>query len=449
MNARKPEQPNSSNATQEEAVSIDNSNATQDNTFSKNNSPSGSFANFFKENCTREQLQGHVILGINTLFFSLWHVFAKFALNKFNPVVFTWFRSSLTWLFILPVMIIVDRNYSFNLSNETIRTQSTELQLVEDNDQQKDVLNTAPQDNTSTNNNPNTPILQEDTSNRSFQNSISSSSCLLFLNFIKSQFVKRVPSRKPFVLLLFSGILLVCVNNLLFAIGLALTDAVIASIIGLSASIFTSLIALVLKTEKQSLLKYIGIAVSILGATITTLLNSYTSNSSNTGTGSILGNLSFNWKYLLGIFLFLVNNFAWALSFSLQKKCMSIECGSVPLTTVTFWSFFLGCLFLTVPFLYYVLFEFSANILNISIYAWAAVFYSGTVAGALGFLFQNYGSAKLGPTLVAIYNTVRPFTNSVFSYFILKTEINYLIFIGAGIIITGVIITSVARAKYG
>jgi len=60
---------------------------------------------------------------------------------------------------------------------------------------------------------------------------------------------------------------------------------------------------------------------------------------------------------------------------------------------------------------------------------------------------QSFSAKRLVPTVVVVYGTLMPFTNSILAYIILGTSVNFLIFIGGIVIIVGVIVVSYARYK--
>jgi len=162
-----------------------NTNADADVEFNgkKPTSTSSSVRNILTQYCTPRMLIGHLLLIIAQVFFTFWQTLGKFALYKFHPVVFTWFRCFITCVGLLPIMLLVDRKFAFNNNKSTTSSNG----------------------------------------------SVSSSKLWQFL-------LRKVPlptsqqNRRVFVKLFACGVLLVLVNNVGFAIGLSLTDPVIGSI---------------------------------------------------------------------------------------------------------------------------------------------------------------------------------------------------------------------------
>lgn len=116
---------------------------------------------------------------------------------------------------------------------------------------------------------------------------------------------------------------------------------------------------------------------------------------------------------------------------NVQKKLLV---SGIPVFTLTFWNFFFGS---TVAGILSVIWIKDFNPFQVSWKAWGALLYAGIPAGTGSFLFQTYSTQRLVPTVVVVYGTLMPFTNSILAYFILGTTIHYLIFTGAVLIIAG------------
>jgi len=321
---------------------------------------------FFKRNCNAWQFLGHGAFILGTIFFSVWQILGKYALTVFHPVVFTFIRCGMTAVLIMPLMVLVDKDFTF---------YPGEIDSI----------------------------------------------------FLQSKF----PNFKDTLLFAVCGFLQVVANNVGFALGLYLTDPVVAAIISQSLTVFTTIIALILKVDKPGFIKFIGIGLALIGSVAIILLNNW----------SAASGFAFSWTKVIGVCCFLFNNAAYALCIVIQKRIMS---RGVPVITITFWSFTLGTLMLALvaPFFAYYSMDWS----KITLEAWGATAYSAVFGGAVGFLLLNFGTKVIGPTVV-VYSSVMPFLNSVLSYFILNTTINYFIFICAVIIIAGVMLVIISNIK--
>jgi drug/metabolite transporter (DMT)-like permease len=98
-------------------------------------------------------------------------------------------------------------------------------------------------------------------SQRTHNNNNASSFCSQspLIRLIQSKF----PDRNNFWLLALCGILLM-LNQILFIIGLSLTDATIASVTQPFAAIFTCVLAILMKQKPESALKIIGVIIAVI-----------------------------------------------------------------------------------------------------------------------------------------------------------------------------------------
>jgi len=413
-------------------------------TISDNYKNNSNLLHRIKAFCSRngDQLVGHCAAALSMFLFAWWQIFAKYSLSEFNPYIFTLIRCSIIWLVLLPMMLVVDRNYSFRSSSSSSSsttipssTSSTPSTFSSSSASSPTAL---PSASSSVSLNKNEEEVTENGEIPPQKHQPTS----IGTKFI-ALFTSKIPGRNQFLLLCITSVLFVCINNMLFVIGLQLTDPVVASIIGQTSTIYVCIIAIVLKNEGYHWLKFAGIAFSVVGAVATIVLNNW-----NTGSGSYF---EFSWSKLIGIGCFLGNNFAYAVCINIQKRLMT---SGVPVLTVTFWTFFCGTFALLIPLPVFAYFKYDSieelffwRQNSISLYSWLGLLYAGTFGGAFAFAVTSVSSKRLGPTITVIYGCVLPFFLSILSHFVLHTAINYFIFIGAVIIIAGVLMVSIARYR--
>ncbi|KAL9642358.1 hypothetical protein ABK040_007356 [Willaertia magna] len=337
------------------------------------------------------QFVPHICL-IGTLFtFAGYCVLTPHALKMIHPTIFTTIRNSLIALILLPISLILDKNYSFRSQNN--------LQFYGKNN---------------------------------------------VIQFI----VKKIPKWKLMKELGICGIVFT-LNQVTFTIGLSMTNATIAGILQPLIPVMVCILSILLKREKWSAIKVVGVFIAVSGAIAMLFItsqfkrqkdNNYVLldlNNCLTKNNIIPSSLSF----FIGTLFLIANGFLVSTYLLLLKKLLEKK---IPPTTVTFWSCTLGSFVLILFSLFYLP---SFNINKIDKATIIGILYSGTIHGTISFLLSSIASKFTTPTVVAIYNTLCPIVSTAMAFIVLNERVSPYVAIGAVLIIGGVTMVIYSRWK--
>lgn len=233
--------------------------------------------------------------------------------------------------------------------------------------------------------------------------------------FVKEKFNKS-DYKKLFLCALFG----IAINQLLFFKGLSLTSPINSGLMMISNPIFVFLLAAIFIKERIAWIRIGGITLGISGCLILLLFTSRV-NDANSST--------------LGDFYVLVNSFSFALYLVLIKPLMKVY---HPITIMK-WVFLLGSI-IVIPFGFAEVKEITWSAFTPAIW-WSTIF---VIVGTtfLAYLFNTIGLKELSPSQVSIYIYLQPLLAAIFGMLAGQDTPNYLHFISAILIFTGVYLTS-------
>jgi drug/metabolite transporter (DMT)-like permease len=248
---------------------------------------------------------------------------------------------------------------------------------------------------------------------------------LVFLTIRIEGRLPKLPMNKMFIVFLL-GLSGIFSYNLCFFSGLKYIPANQASLIIAGNPIFISLCSVLFFREKLTLLKTIGLGLSVAGAMI------------------VISNGDLMALFTLGLgrgeLLIFGCVISWVVYSILGKKAMN---DLSPIASVCY-SSIAGTLLLLFPAL------FKGVALNIGTYhllEWAGLFYLGFFGTVLGFFWYYEGIKALGPMKAGIFINFVPISAIVLSFFILKEPITLSLLIGATFVIAGIYLTNRAGLK--
>jgi drug/metabolite transporter (DMT)-like permease len=231
------------------------------------------------------------------------------------------------------------------------------------------------------------------------------------------------PLRKKQLLLVFlSGMTGVFLYNVFFLTGLQTMMASRASVIVASNPVFISLFAaLLFRGERLTLVKIIGIVISVSGAV-------YVISRGNPA-DILQGGLGRGEMLIFGCVL------SWV-SYSLIGKIVMKDVQ--PVSAVTY-----ACLFGAAALLPPALFEGMAGSLgNYSMPAWLSIVYLGFFGTCLGFVWYYEGIKQIGPSKSAVFINFVPISAVIMSFFLLGETIDASLLIGAALVLSGIYLTN-------
>ncbi|MFD2521581.1 DMT family transporter [Emticicia soli] len=219
-----------------------------------------------------------------------------------------------------------------------------------------------------------------------------------------------------------SGILGVVLYNISFFIGIQYMPTVRASLIVAFSPITITLGSALFFGEKVSLLRWLGIIISIAGAMLVIVRGDFSNllAQSTWGIGE--------W-FILGA---VISWTAYTLTAKLALKAM-------PALTLSAFSAFIGCVILFFPALQHQLFE---RMAAATWQAYVAVIYMGAAATALGFIWYYDAVRLLGVTKSAIIGNLTPVFAVLIAISFLGEKLTIPTIIGGVLVLLGILITS-------
>lgn len=226
---------------------------------------------------------------------------------------------------------------------------------------------------------------------------------------------------KQFAVISFLGLTGIFGYNVLLFTGLKTITASRASLIIALNPITIALCSSIFLKDSLNRLKVVGIALALSGASIVIL-------QSKMSALAVKG-LSLGEFFLLGCLV------CWTF-YTLVGKIALQKISPLVATT---YSCMLGSIFLFV-------FSASNGLLHetssISPLGWVGIAYMGLVATALGFSWYYEGVQKIGPAKSSIFINLVPLSSVVLSMVFLKEPVTSSLFLGGGLIVSGVFVTT-------
>jgi len=222
----------------------------------------------------------------------------------------------------------------------------------------------------------------------------------------------------PLVLLGMSGVFL---YNVFFFKGLKIIHAGRAAVIIAGNPIFITLFSAYFFKEKLSLIKVVGIILSVTGAVIVISKGRFAEIfSGGVGWGEI--------------FIFSCV-FSWVAYSLIGKAVMD---GLSPLAAVSY-SSVIGALLLFFPAFFEGAIE---NFRHYHLVDWVGMFYLGFFGTVIGFVWYYEGIKKIGPMKASLFINFVPISAVVMAFFILDEPITLSLFIGTLLVCSGVYLTN-------
>jgi drug/metabolite transporter (DMT)-like permease len=222
----------------------------------------------------------------------------------------------------------------------------------------------------------------------------------------------------PVILL---GIIGIFFYNVMFFKALKIIEAGRASLIIATCPIFITICSAIFLKEKINIVKGIGIAISVCGATVVI--------SKGNLSGIIEGGLGLGELYIFCCVL------SWVTYSIIGKTVMK---NLSPLASVSY-STAIGAIALLVPAF---LEGLSRNITSQSNLDWLCISYLGVFGTVIGFVWYYQGVERIGPTKAGLFINFVPISAILCAFFILREPVTLSLMIGAVLVISGVYLTN-------
>ena len=233
---------------------------------------------------------------------------------------------------------------------------------------------------------------------------------------VSSSLLPTISDMPSFIFLAMTGIF---GNQLFFILGLARSSSITAAIIQPLAPVWTAIFAIILKIEKLTNNKLIGIAIAVLGSLVT------------------LGFFDFNHlEFGFGTIFFFLNTACMGAYFLLQKPLL----GKYPPITTTAVAYVMGALMMAVAA---ILFRSADTLAPLTIASFKAACWPllYTILGpSIGtYLLVAYANSRLDSTMVSASKTLQPLSASFLAYIILGESLSPNHIFGALLLIAGML----------
>ncbi len=222
----------------------------------------------------------------------------------------------------------------------------------------------------------------------------------------------------PVILL---GIIGIFIYNVMFFKGLKIIEAGRASLIIATCPIFITICSAIFLKEKISMVKGLGIVISVCGAIIVI--------SKGNLSRIIEGGLGLGELYIFCCVL------SWV-TYSLIGK--SVMKNLSPLASVSY-SATVGAIALLVPAF---LEGLAQNIASQSALDWLCISYLSVFGTVIGFVWYYQGVERIGPTKAGLFINFVPISAILCAFFILREPITLSLMTGAVLVISGVYLTN-------
>ncbi len=233
--------------------------------------------------------------------------------------------------------------------------------------------------------------------------------------------LQRLRKKQLFVVFL-SGMTGVFLYNVFFLTGLQTVQAGRASVIVASNPVLISLFAaLLFRGERMTLLKAIGVVLSVTGAVyVITRGSPSTLLEGAIGRGELL---------IFGCVA------SWV-SYSLIGKVVMRDVQ--PVSAVTY-----ACLIGSAALLPPALVEgMAANLGGYSLAAWVSIVYLGFFGTCLGFIWYYEGIREIGPSKAGVFINFVPISAVIMSYFLLGEPVDLSLLAGGALVLSGIYLTN-------
>lgn len=210
--------------------------------------------------------------------------------------------------------------------------------------------------------------------------------------------------------------------QLFFIIGVNYTYAANAAVMLGTIPIWVALLSQFFTDEKLTLYKSIGVIFAFTGVALI-----------------IIGSedpLSFQSENFLGNVITLLAAICWATFTILSRRYLRIYS---PLQYSAFMSLIglIGLLIIGLPFML------KLDWSGISIVGYGGILYSGALSIGLAYIIWNNGVKKIGAVRTAAYQNLVPVLGLIFGLILLGEELTLLQYIGAGSVITGIVLARI------
>lgn len=242
----------------------------------------------------------------------------------------------------------------------------------------------------------------------------------LMLFALSGFFIKEKLPKKDILFCAVLAFFGVAANQVLFVNGLSITSPINAAILMLTSPLLVLIISIILKKEKATLLKSLGVLIGFGGAIVVILF------------GSISKEFKSDWH---GDLMILCNALSWGI-FLIYSKPLMVKYHTI---TIMKWVFLFGAIY-TLP-----LGINQVSKIDFSIFTsatWFNLFYVVVITTFLAYLLNTYALKQLSSSVVSAYIYTQPFLAACFGLMFGMDQLNFMRILGAIVVFVGVYMVS-------
>lgn len=243
----------------------------------------------------------------------------------------------------------------------------------------------------------------------------------LLLFVLAGMFVREKMERKDIWMCAILALFGVAFNQMLFIKGLSITSPINAAIMMLTSPLLVIIVALILKKEKASWFKLLGIGVGFLGALMVIVYGS-----------AFKKGFESNWH---GDLMILLNALSWGI-YLIYVKPLMLKYNTI---TVVKWVFLFGAVY-TFPFGIQQAMEVNFDVFTPSV--WFNFLYVIIATTFLAYLLNTYALKNLSSSVVSAYIYMQPFLAACFGLMFGMDSLSWERVVGALIVFVGVYMVS-------
>jgi drug/metabolite transporter (DMT)-like permease len=232
-------------------------------------------------------------------------------------------------------------------------------------------------------------------------------------------------SGRDWPLLIASSLLGVVFNQWLYVKGLSLTTVINATLLGTTIPVFTLLVSILLRTDRVSVRRMVGIVMAALG--IVYLVGPQ--------------HADFSQSSRAGDMLIIINSLCYGTYIAISKDLVERY---HPLTVIT-WIFIIG----SVPTIPAGIVSLShISLAQTSPLAWLAVLYIILVPTVAAYYLNSWALARVPPSTVAVYIYLQPLIAFALGPLLLGEKLSWHVLIAAVLVFAGVLlVTGLGRSQ--
>ena len=248
------------------------------------------------------------------------------------------------------------------------------------------------------------------------------------------------------------GFLICCCCQNLFNLGLMLTTAADGGITQPAVPVFAALMAITLKRESASYIKFSGIACAVIGTLCIVIGETYlipaaemddqsvlTGGEGGSATAMANHNVTPG-RRLVGIGCFMLQCFLFAVYLLVQKPLLN----RIPTITITFYTFLFGIPWTSAVAAY---FTTQMDWSSLPPMWFVSMIYTVAMASVAGFLFFSYATKHLPASTSSMGVTLQPLFSSILGAVFLSEVLTYMHVLGGLFLICGMALVVYSRVR--